>query len=238
MNMIEEEAKKSIVEAIIFARAIERNHLKLVYESISKDEKAIVEGLHLMHSPRELQQRTLSIAKEYNFYKSPTTSYGLISKLKDMENELRQLMNQLDSLKHAAPDTFDDIASDMYSPYLRTGELKAVEYTYTDPQLELKYLHDAIRLARSKTEARSRAAKKRGSYWSRLEQVWKQVTALEPTSSQNSDFIKFAEKVLNAWNQSESKYESAEALSKDYKRYKKGVFKEKSMDKNELFFTY
>lgn len=66
----------------------------------------------------------------------------------------------MEALKNTAPDTFDDIAYQMYSPYLRGGELKAQEFTYYDPQTELKHLVRSIGLARTTTQARANKAKK------------------------------------------------------------------------------
>ncbi|NVO59083.1 hypothetical protein [Photobacterium damselae] len=140
-------------------------------------------------------------------------------------------------MKSTASDTFDDIAYLMYSPYLRGGELKAQTFTYYDPQTELKHLVRAIGLTKNKTQARAETVKKRGVYWHRIEQVWKQITNQPPKTAQNSDFIIFSEMVFNSGKRSEDAFESPQALSKYYRRYletkRSTSLQQRRLDKND-----
>lgn len=220
--MFEGKQKDAVLKAFDFARKIRKEHIGKIEESSSENDLHLLNVFRSVHSSEELEKYIFDIAIEYHNWKTPTSSDGLITKQESIEVELKSLISKIDSLNHTAPDTFDDIAQDMYSPYLRTGEFKAQTFTYHDPQIELKHLHRAVGLTKMKRQAKAKLAKlakKRGNYWHRIENIWKQITMLPPKSSQNSSFIQFSEMVFNSGKRCKDPYESAEALSKDYRRY-------------------
>ncbi|HCG6550108.1 hypothetical protein [Vibrio parahaemolyticus] len=217
--MFDAPQKKAVIQAYDFACNVGKEHNKEIENKASNEEVVILKKIRLGPSPEELKKRIFDLAVEYHYSGSPSSTDGLISKLTNIETELNDLITKLEALKNTAPDTFDDIAYQMYSPYLRGGELKAQEFTYYDPQTELKHLVRSIGLARTTTQARANKAKKRGAYWHRIEQLWLQITSQRPKPNQNSDFIVFSGMVFNSGTSSECDTNSAQALSKDYKRY-------------------
>ena len=225
------------MQAYDFACKVGKKHNKEIEKKASNDEMLILKVLRSEHSPEELQKRLFDLAIEYHNWKSPSLNDGLISNLENIEAQLKGLINKLDILKSTAPDTFDDIACLMYSPYLRGAELKAQVFTYYDPQTELKHLVRGIGLTKCRTQARVKSAKKRGTYWHRIEQVWSQITNQPPEKTQNSDFITFSGMVFNSGKCSEDALESPQALSRDYRRYRatkhSTSFLSSRLDKNE-----
>ncbi|MCS6116136.1 MULTISPECIES: hypothetical protein [Shewanella] len=217
--MFDEAQKEAVMQAYNFACKVAKKHHKELAKKASNEEMEILNELRSEHLPEELKKRVFDLAVEYHYCKSPSSKDGLITNLKNIETELKSLITKFDTLKSTAPHTFDDIASQMYSPYLRGGELKAQEFTYYDPQTELKHLVRSIRLAKSTTHAKAKKVKKRGTYWHRIEQLWLQITNQRTQPAQNSDFIVFSEMIFNSGKSSEGPIESAEALSKDYRRY-------------------
>lgn len=218
-KVFNEAQKEVVMQAYDFACKVAKKHHNGFAKNASNEEMEILKTLRSEHSPDALKKRAFDLAVEYHCWKSPSSKDGLITNLTNIETELKGLITKFDTLKRTAPDTFDNIAYQMYSPYLRGGELKAQEFTYYDPQTELKHLVMSIRLAKSTTHAKAKSAKKRGTYWHRIEQLWLQITNQRTQPAQNSDFIEFSEMIFNSGTSSEGVIESAEALSKDYRRY-------------------
>ncbi len=235
--MFDEIQKEAVMQAYDFACKVGIMHIRKIEKKASSNDILILKAFHSEHSPEELKKRVFDLAVEYHNWKAPSSNDGLISKLESIEAELKGLITKFDALKSTASDTFDDIAYLMYSPYLRGGELKAQTFTYYDPQTELKHLVRAIGLTKSKTQARAKTVKKRGVYWHRIEQVWKQITNQPPKTAQNSDFIIFSEMLFNSGKRSEDAFESPQALSKDYRRYletkRSTSLQQRRLDKND-----
>lgn len=219
--MFDEKQKNAVIDAYNFAIKVGQNHIKQLKGKIPEDEIGLIEAFRSSQLPEELKKRVLDLAIEYHYCKKPSSDDGLAAKLGMIELEVKGSIDKLEQLKNIAPDTFDDVASTMYDPYLRGGELKARTFEYYDPQIELKHLLRAVQLAKSKTLNKSKKARTRGLYWERLEQIWSQLTCQRPKANQNSDFITFSDKVFNAGKKYEESPESTQALSKDYKRYLK-----------------
>lgn len=235
--MFDELQKKSVIQAYDFACKIGNKHARKIEKNVSSDDILKLKTLRSIHSPEELKKRLLDLAVEYTNWKMPSSNNGLISNLEGIEAELKGLIMKLDSLKRTAPDTFDDIAYGMYSPYLRNDELKAQTFTYYDPQIELKHLVRAVGLTKRNTQTKTETLKKRGAYWSRIERIWLQITNQPPKTSQNSDFIIFSGMIFNSAKCFEDAFESPQALSKDYRRYleakrSRSLYSER-LDKND-----
>ncbi|WP_045382881.1 hypothetical protein [Vibrio campbellii] len=217
--MFDEEQKKAVMRAYTFAHGVGKEHIRYLEKNRSSNALAMLEELRSEHTPEELKKCVLDLAIEYHYWKAPSSNYGLIPHLEDIETELRSLITKFESLKKTAPNTFDEIAYLMHSPYVRSGEFKTNTFTYYDPQIELNHLTRAVSITKSDVQKKGRAAKKRGFYWKRIERVWQQITYQSPQRGQSSGFIKFSEMVFNSGKSSEDRFESAEALSKDYRRY-------------------
>lgn len=235
--MFDESQEAAVIEAYDFACKVGKEHIKNIEKNASANDKLILKTIRSRHSVEELKKRVFDLAIEYHYCKAPSSTDGLISKLETIEAELKSLISKFDSLKNTAPDTFDDIAELMHSPYLRSGELKAQTFTYYDPQIELKHLIRSVGLAMSSAQTRTKKSKKRGIYWHRIEKIWSQITNKRPQTGQNSDFITFSVMVFNAGKNSENPEENAQALNRAYRRYletkRSATQLPKSMDKND-----
>lgn len=211
--MFDENQKSLVMQAYNFANDIGSKHLTKIETEASEEVLLLLNKT--THSEDELKQRLTDLAIEYHNHNTPS----LVSNLEDIETVLKLLITKLNSLKNTAPDIFDDIAEQMYNPYLRTGKLKPQEFEYHPPQMELQHLLRAVNLTTGQTQQKKQLSKKRGRFWPRVEQLWGQITHQKPEQSQNSNFIQFAEIFFNSGEKCDSDYENAEALSRSYRRY-------------------